>query len=111
MRTPAGTECRYYYQDYFRGRETQECRLVKGNPRSPTWEPELCEKCPVPEILRANGSPHMRLELVERKRLGLFKTVVVEAYCLKHACPIDDPIRGCPACAAELLADADGSET
>ena len=32
MRTPAGKECRFYYQDYNRGRNVQECRLIKANP-------------------------------------------------------------------------------
>lgn len=110
MRTPAGTDCRYYYEDFHRGRETQECRLVKGNPRSPTWSPDMCERCPVPEILRANGSPNMRLELVERRRFGLFKRLEVEAYCLKHAREIEDPIVGCDACNAEMRLDEDSAD-
>lgn len=101
MRTPAGTECRFYYEDFNRGRQTQECRLIKDNPRSLPWAPGLCAKCPVPEILRANGSPDLRLELTVRKSLGLFTKLVVDAYCAKHAAPVADPIRGCQACARE----------
>ncbi len=28
MINPAGQECRFYYQDFHRGRSEQECRLV-----------------------------------------------------------------------------------
>jgi hypothetical protein len=104
MRTPAGTICRYYYEDFHRGRQTQECRLVMANARSLPWAPELCAKCKVPEILRANGSPDLRLELTVRKRLGLFTRLDVDAYCLKHVCEIEDPYVGCPSCEAEIAA-------
>lgn len=102
MRTPAGTDCRYYYEDFNRGRQTQECRLIKANPRSLPWAPGLCAKCRVPEILRANGSPDLRLELTVRKTLGLFTRLSVEAYCARHGQAIADPMRGCQACASEL---------
>ena len=108
MRTPAGSECRYYYEDYNRGREQQECRLVAANRASLPWKPEYCAKCDIPAILRANGSPHLSLQLTIRKRFGLFTVMDVEATCLKHACEIDDPYRGCPACAKELLGGGAG---
>jgi hypothetical protein len=102
MRTPAGTECRFYYEDFHRGRATQECRLILHNRRSLPWAPDMCAKCPVPEILRANGSPDLRLELTARKRFGLFRTLDVTAHCLRHGCEIDNPIRGCRSCADDL---------
>lgn len=101
MRTPAGTDCRYYYEDFNRGRALQECRLIAQNRRSLPWTPELCGKCPVPEVLRANGSPDLRLELSVQKRFGLIKGLHLEAYCLKHVEPVADPRRGCLLCAAE----------
>lgn len=101
MRTPAGVECRYYYEDFNRGREIQECRLLAQNPNSLPWEPDDCSRCPVPEILRANGSPHLRLEAKVTKKLGLFRRIEVASYCLKHAIEIEDPIRGCRECARE----------
>jgi len=101
MRTPAGSECRFYYQDFHRGRQTQECRLIQAGPRSLPWTPDLCAKCAVPEILRANGSPDLRLEAVVGKRFGLLRTVRVSAYCLRHLVAVVEPYRGCPACAAE----------
>jgi len=62
MITPAGDECRFYYEDFHRGRSTQECRLIGRNPESEPWEESLCSTCPVPGILQANGSPHLALE-------------------------------------------------
>ncbi len=101
MRTPAGVTCRYYYEDFNRGREIQECRLIAKSPKSLPWEPDDCSKCPVPEILRANGSPHLRLEAIVTKRFGLFRTIAVSSFCLKHAIEIEDPIIGCRECARE----------
>ena len=69
MRTPAGKECRHYYEDYYRGRETQECRLIQANPASLRWKPSDCVKCPVPDILNANSSSDMQLQLTVKPRL------------------------------------------
>ncbi len=98
MRTPAGEICRFYYEDFHRGRELQECRLIRPGSRSLAWTPETCRLCPVPAILRANGSPDLRLEAVIDKRFGLWRRVRVKAYCLRHAVEVEDPYRGCPAC-------------
>ena len=110
MHTPAGKECRYYYEDFHRGRETQECRLIQQNPRSLPWTPDLCAKCSVPEILRANGSPSLRLELTSSKRFGLISQLKVDAYCSKHASPMANPIVGCAECAAELADQGSAAE-
>lgn len=97
MRTPAGKECPHYYEDYHRGRSTQECRLVKDNRESLRWQPGDCAKCPVPDILRANASPTMALRLtIRRVMLGLVRQIQVEATCLRHEIPIDNPYLGCP---------------
>lgn len=101
MRTPAGTECRHYYEDFNRGRQTQECRLIKANTRSLPWTPPLCAKCRVPDVLRANGSPHLRLELTVRKRFGLFTALELTGYCGRHAQAVADLLPGCAACRAE----------
>ena len=102
MRTPTGTECKHYYQDFHRGREIQECRLVKVNPESTPWEPEDCSRCPVPAILRANGNPRMVLTLaIKRGILGLGRRLQVSAFCRKHAIPIEEPPVGCPICNTE----------
>lgn len=100
MRTPAGKECKHYYEDFFRGRDVQECRLIKSNPNSARWQPSDCFKCPVPDILNANASREMELTLtVEKRFFGLQRKLVVTARCLKHDIAIDDPYVGCPRCA------------
>ncbi|MFZ4815058.1 MAG: hypothetical protein ACOYL5_11030 [Phototrophicaceae bacterium] len=97
MQTPAGKECRHYYQDFHRGRNIQECRLVKENPESLRWKPVDCSLCPVPEILNANASKDMQLTLTVRTRLlGLGRKLTVAAHCLRHNIPIEDPYIGCP---------------
>jgi len=115
MKTPAGTECRYYYEDFHRGHSTQECRLIQANPVSPDWRPRDCTNCPVPEILLANGSPHLLLEgIVKSGMLGFNRRVEVTAYCTRHQREIAQPHVGCPICAQErpglqeLFGDSNG---
>jgi len=101
MVTPAGDECRFYYEDYHRGRSTQECRLIGRNPDSEPWQPSLCATCPVPGILRANASPHLALEGQVERRFFFWRRVNVYAVCSKHLIELDAPQRGCPQCRAE----------
>ena len=98
MRTPAGTTCPHYYEDFNRGRSTQECRLIKASPRSLPWRPSDCAGCPVPALRRANPSPDLRLELTVTRRFGLFRRKRVEAHCLRIDCDAPDPIAGCERC-------------
>ncbi len=56
MKTPAGSECKYFYGDYYRGRDHEECRLLGAQ-----WKPALCRTCPVPAIEMANACEFMRL--------------------------------------------------
>lgn len=109
MKTPAGTECVYYYEDFGRGATRQECRILK-HPRSLRWLPADCARCQVPAILAANASPCLELRIhIERGALGLGRRVRVEAWCGQHGPVIADPFTGCPECNAEadrLLRDA-----
>lgn len=99
MRTPAGTECPHYYEDFFRGRSTQECRLIGRRTGRDAWEPRLCKKCPVPAILRANGCPNLELEAhVARGLLGLIRRVVVSAFCEDSLTEVANPYVGCGRC-------------
>ena len=41
MRTPAGTECQYFYGDYRRGRNHEECRLLDEAVPRQQWTPDL----------------------------------------------------------------------
>jgi hypothetical protein len=99
MRTPAGQECRYYYEDFYRGNSVQECRLIARNRGPDRWEPRLCTRCPVPGILRANACPNMVIEAsVARRWLGLVRRVEVHAACTKHHVVVNDPYVGCGHC-------------
>lgn len=97
MRTPAGQECRYYYEDFHRGRSIQECRLLAQSGDSLPWEPKVCQICPVPEILRANSCPHMRLRARVVRR-WFRRRVKVEAYCTDRHVEVADPYVGCGHC-------------
>jgi hypothetical protein len=102
MRTPAGKECHFYYENFHRGRSIQECRLIQRNLESPRWQPSDCSKCPVPEILQANNSPNLVLQATVHKGfLGFNRRVEVKASCSRHLIPVHNPHVGCPKCAQE----------
>jgi len=92
--------CRYFYADYHRGREYEECRLIKRNPDSRPWRRALCDTCPVPRILRETNCPEIALEATVVRRWGVFERVEVFAVCARHLIELEDPTR-CPHCAAE----------
>ncbi len=113
MRTPAGHECHFYFQDFHREINVQECRLLKR--ASVRWRPHDCNKCIVPDILWANASPDLQLKaLIRPGLLGLGRRVEVTASCRKHQSEIADPYVGCEQCAAEgpdLSSILDGSSS
>jgi hypothetical protein len=99
MRTPAGKECKYYFGDFHRGRSVQACRLIEDNPDSPPWQPSLCQTCPVPDILRANGTSTLKLEgTVVKKFLGFKQEVAVTGWCSECFSEVLNPLLGCPNC-------------
>ena len=99
MKTPYGQECRFYYEDYVRGRSTQECRLIGRNPSSERWELKLCRDCPVPAIVRDNACPNMALEgQVVKGFLGLTRHVKVYAVCTLTLTQVQEPRVGCGQC-------------
>lgn len=99
MKTPAGKECRFFFGDYYRGRNREECRLIGNQPRPHHWTPDLCASCPVPGILLANSCEHMRLKAtVKRKFLGLQRVVEVSAFCEKTNRAVAEPHIGCGEC-------------
>jgi hypothetical protein len=100
MITPAGKDCKYYYEDFHR-RSFQECRLIARNPESPSWTPDLCGKCPVPDILRDNRCEHMLLKATVVSQFLVMRRVKVDAYCEKHQRVIAEPRIGCGECARE----------
>jgi hypothetical protein len=104
VRTPAGKECRFYYADYHRGSQKQECRLIARNPDGGRWHPSHCRTCLVPDILRQNACPHLALEAkVERSFLGLRERVAVFAVCTKHLVEVQAPAVGCGRCHEEIM--------
>lgn len=99
MITPAGKECRYFYADYHRGREHEECRLLEAATPAERWTPDLCFSCPVPNILQANACSHMVLEgQVERPFPYIKRQVRVKAYCTKTLRKVSEPQIGCGEC-------------
>jgi hypothetical protein len=99
MRTPAGVECKYFFGDYYRGRNHEECRLIGTRPSPGNWSPDLCKTCPVPAILRANACEFMILRgEVDQGFLGLRRKVKVSAYCEKAQKIVKEPEIGCGIC-------------
>ncbi len=99
MQTPYGKLCQYYYADYYRGKETQECRLVQANAASEAWTPALCQTCPVPDILLANACPHLVLRArVGKTMLGLLRKIDLQVECRQYRVPVARPHVGCGHC-------------
>jgi len=99
MRTPAGKECRYFFGDYFRGRNIEECRLLSTANPPMQWKPELCTTCPLPEILLANACQNLEFTpYFERPFPFLKKTVRVKASCRCEGKSGFDPHIGCGKC-------------
>jgi len=99
MQTPAGKECRYFYGDYHRGRNREECRLLAAANPPQDWNPKLCFTCPVPEILQANACPHMVLQAEVKRPFFILKPhVVVHAYCTETHQEVSEPHIGCGQC-------------
>lgn len=98
MKTPAGRECPHFYGDYFRGRNVEECRLLKAQGQA--WTRDLCASCPVPAITRANSCQFMRLKVnVGRPITAVFqRRVQVSAYCEKSERDVSEPEIGCGDC-------------
>ena len=73
---PKSVNCRYFYGDYFRGKNKEECRLLAANPSNQRpWHRKLCDSCPVPEIMIASNSRELAIE-AEVKRKFLWKEQV-----------------------------------
>jgi hypothetical protein len=103
MRTPAGSECPYYYADFHRGHQRQECRLVARTPGGGTWSPDLCARCRVPRIVLANACPNLVLEArVRGGPLNILRRVEVMARCLRTRGPVSEPEIGCGLCHESL---------
>ena len=96
---PARIDCRFYFEDYHRGREVKECRLPKSR-ESAAWNPNVCNTCPVPGILRETNTRSLALEGAIKRRFLLGERMEVFAICTRHKQQLSNP-RVCPACASE----------
>ena len=98
MKTPAGRECPHFFGDYYRGRNIEECRLLKINGQD--WSPNLCAACPVPDIARANSCTYMQLNAVVNRSVFTFfqKRVQVTTFCEKTKRVVNEPQVGCGEC-------------
>jgi hypothetical protein len=101
---PAIVKCRYFYGDYHRGNNHEECRLLAENPdNSIPWRRKLCDTCPVPEVVITSASRDLALEATVVRRMLRERVEITFAVCTKHMLELDDP-KHCPACAAESAA-------
>ncbi|MHC1741136.1 MAG: hypothetical protein AB9897_08520 [Anaerolineaceae bacterium] len=99
MKTPSGIECHFFYGDYYRGKNLEECRLLGNSSSKQNWTSELCKNCPVPAIKRANACESMVLTLnIKKKPLKARKIITVSAYCPKSGKIVDVPEIGCGIC-------------
>ncbi len=98
MRTPAGKECPWFYGDYYRGRDFEECRLLKAG--GERWSRDLCTSCPVPALVLANACEYLKLRARVRRPLeAIFqRRVQVSAYCDKVKKEVAEPQIGCGEC-------------
>jgi hypothetical protein len=95
MKTPFGADCKFYYADFHRGRNTQECRLLHNQ----KWTPALCKNCPAPRIQLANACEHLTLTArIDNGFLGLNRHVVISAFCSKSVQNVKEPAIGCGQC-------------
>jgi hypothetical protein len=112
MRTLYGFDCKFFYADYYRGRNKLECRLIArhsvGSPASEKWTPDLCRNCRVPKILLANACPSLILEAIVAKTwLGLGRKVVVTAACAITHESISEPEIGHGLCQQQTSSRVD----
>jgi hypothetical protein len=99
MQTPFGKECKFFYGDYYRGKNHEECRLLTPAVSAQKWKSTLCKSCPVPNILQANSCQFMNLKgRVSDGILGVGKSMKISAYCEKCQCAVKEPQIGCGMC-------------
>ena len=97
MKTAFGSECSYYYEDFHRGREMRECRLLRTTREN--WSYRLCEHCPVPRWQQSNSCAHMAFSgHATRGFLGIGRRMVISVWCDQAAAKVDEPEIGCGKC-------------
>ncbi|HSN95112.1 MAG TPA: hypothetical protein VLR89_08640 [Anaerolineaceae bacterium] len=97
MKTPFGRECKFFYGDYFRGRNVEECRALSADEKG-KWKVELCKDCPMPQIQTNNACPNLMLSADIVKPFLRPEKISVQAWCTKVHDLVKDPNIGCPVC-------------
>jgi len=97
MKTPDGRDCKFFYGDYYRGRNFEECRALVNPEDKKNWTSAFCNACPVPSILLNNGCPTMALTTYIAKSL-FGKKIKVKAYCSRSHSEVPNPNIGCGMC-------------
>lgn len=99
--TQGPVNCRYFYGDYHRGKNREECRLVEANPNNQRpWRRKFCDNCPVPALLMTSNTRDLVLEAEVKRKLLWEQVEVTFAICQKHLLELSDP-HYCPKCAEE----------
>jgi hypothetical protein len=99
MKTPYGIECPFFYGDYYRGKDHEECRLIGVHSSPNNWTRDLCKNCPVPSIKRANACPTLILTpRIQKGFFGLKRQVKITAFCSKSQTTVKEPEVGCGIC-------------
>lgn len=94
--------CRYFYGDYFRGQEKENCRLLEASPANRrSWQRKLCDSCSVPALLLETNCRDLMLEAEVTRSFIRERVQVTFSVCARHLTELDDPLH-CPQCAAEL---------
>ena len=102
--------CRFYFEDYFRGQETVECRLPKSRESRP-WRRKICNTCPVPDMLRETNCPYLAIEGTITRSFLAGERMETFAICTRHSLQLADT-GFCPQCAADqeaLMSDVAGN--
>lgn len=93
--------CRYFYGDYHRGNNREECRLLDASPGNERpWRRAHCNRCPVPELVMTTNCRDLLLEAAVERRFLSERVEVTFAVCGKHLIELADP-EYCPECAKE----------
>jgi hypothetical protein len=99
MKTPYGFECKFFYGNYFRGKNDEECRLLNLSSGHGGWTSKLCKDCPAPKIQRANGCDFLQYQgKIAGGFLGLSPHIEVSNYCIKTNVVVNNAYIGCKDC-------------
>ena len=97
MKTAFGAECSFYYEDFNRGRDVRECRLLRA--AGGKWSYRLCQRCPVPRWQQSNSCAHLAPSgRVTPGFLGFGRRMLVNAWCDRAAAEVAEPEVGCGKC-------------